>query len=121
MDGHYQAHVQMPYFQGASRQRGKGLGSMAFAVARTALPIFKKFILPAAKRIGKTALEFAAPELLEVIAGRTKPKQALKRVAKKTAKAQLGGGVKKKTMKKAPIRKRAPAKSSRVDILQNLS
>ena len=121
MDGYYQAQIQMPYFQGAARQRGRGLGSLALRLGRTALPIFKKFILPTAKRLGKTALEFAAPELLDIVAGRTKPKQALKRVAKKTVKAQLGGGGGVKKKRKPPIRRRAPKKSSRVDILQNLS
>jgi hypothetical protein len=46
--------------------------------------------MPAAKRIGRSAIENAAPELLDIVAGRTKPKQALKRVAQKTARAQLG-------------------------------
>ena len=80
MDGYYQAQVSMPYFKGAARQRGRGLGTLALAVGRTAYPIFKKFVLPTAKRLGKAALESAAPELLELASGRSKPKASLKRI-----------------------------------------
>ena len=71
----------MPYYKGAVRQRGRGLGVAAYAVGRTAIPIIKKYILPTAKRLGKIALTHAAPELIEVATGRSKTKDALKRVA----------------------------------------
>ena len=39
----------LPYFKGVPRQRGRGLGALARTVARTTLPILKKYVLPAAK------------------------------------------------------------------------
>ena len=126
----------MPYFKGAARQRGRGLGTLALAVGRTAYPIFKKFVLPTAKRLGKAALESAAPELLELASGRSKPKASLKRIAKSTLRSQLGGGSggrrrtktatkrKTKTKKKRVIRKKATTKGggrrSAVDLFSNL-
>lgn len=100
MDGYYQNQAQTPYYQGAARQRGRGLGSAALVVGRAAIPLFKNFILPTAKRLGKTALEFAIPELLDIVSGETKPKAALKRVARKTIKAQVGGGRPRKPRKR---------------------
>ena len=116
MDGYYQSQVDMPYFQGTARQRGRGLGAVALRMGRTAIPLLKKYVLPAAKRIGREAIELAVPELMEVVAGRANPKAALKRVAAKTAKSQLGLGKRKKKTKRV-IRKRKPVKRSRADIL----
>jgi hypothetical protein len=95
MDNYYQSQVSMPYCQGPARQRGRGLLSGMLAL-RTALPLIQKYILPSAKRLGKSVLENALPEVLDVISGRTKIKSAVKRVASKTVKSQLGGGVTKK-------------------------
>ena len=122
MDGYYQAQVQMPYFRGTARQRGRGLGSLAFAIGRTALPIMKKYVFTAAKRIGKSIIENAVPELIEVASGRAKPKEALKRAAKKTVKAQLGSGrvVKKQTQCKKSVKRRRTTKNSRSDIFKNI-
>ena len=45
MDGY-----NLPYFKGVPRQRGRGFGALARTVARTTLPIFKKYVLHAAKK-----------------------------------------------------------------------
>ena len=45
MDGY-----NLPYFKGVPRQRGRGFGALARTVARTTLPILKKYVLPAAKK-----------------------------------------------------------------------
>ena len=121
MDGYYQSQSTMPYYHGAARQRGRGLGSLAIAVGRTAIPLFKKFVLPAAKRLGKTAIEVGAPELLEIVAGNTKPREAIKRVAKQTVRKQLGGGkrVKKRIIKKRKVT-RVSRKKRQVDLFKNL-
>ena len=48
--------------------------------------------MPAAKRIGADMLEFAAPEIGEVISGRKSFKSAATSVGKQTMKKQLGEG-----------------------------
>ncbi len=117
---------RIPYYSGAARQRGQGLGTLALTVGRAALPILRNVILPSAKRLGKELLQQGTPELLDVVAGNIKPKQALKRTAKKTIRKQLGLGrprkrrtTKRKTRKRI-IRKRKRVQRSRADILGNL-
>ena len=46
----------LPYFSGHYRQRGSGFGALASGIGRTALPLARKFIIPAAKRDGKKLL-----------------------------------------------------------------
>ena len=54
MDSYYTNQASaLPYFSGHYRQRGSGFGALASGIGRIALPIARKFILPAAKRVGK--------------------------------------------------------------------
>ena len=50
----------LPYFSGHYRQRGSGFGAFASGFAR-------KFILPAAKRVGKELLLKSVPEFMDVV------------------------------------------------------
>ena len=59
--------VEIPYCRAIGRQRGKGLGALAQVFGRTAIPFLRKYVVPAAKRIGVDMLKFAAPEIGEVI------------------------------------------------------
>ena len=54
--------VEIPYYRGAGRQRGRGFGALAQVFGRTEIPFLRKYIVPAAKRIGADLLEFAVPE-----------------------------------------------------------
>ena len=69
-----------------------GFGALAQVIGRTAIPFLRKYVIPAAKRIGADMLEFAAPEIGEVISGRKSFKTAAKGVGKKTLKKQLEKG-----------------------------
>ena len=83
------------YYRGPVRQRGSGLGSLALKVARHALPIFSKYVLPSAKRVGKEFAVNLLPEVLDLVTGQEPPshfKKAIKRAAGKTVKKQLGTG-----------------------------
>ena len=82
--------VEIPYYRGVGRQRGRGFGAVAQVIGRTAIPFLRKYIVPAAKLVGADLLEFAAPEIGEVFSGRMSFKSAPKIVGKKTLKKQLG-------------------------------
>ena len=40
--------VEIPNYRGVGRQRGRGFGELAQAIARTAIPFLRKYIVPAA-------------------------------------------------------------------------
>ena len=80
----------LPYFSGHYRQRGSGFGALASDLGRIALPLARKFILPAAKRVGKELLLQSVSELVDVIAKKS-AKQALKNTISNTVKKQTGG------------------------------
>ena len=83
--------VEIPYYRGVGR-RGRGFGALAQVIGRTAIPFLRKYVVPAAKRIGADMLEFAVPEIGEVISGRKSFKTTAKSVGKQTLKKQLREG-----------------------------
>jgi hypothetical protein len=129
MEQHYINQVSMPYFAGPARQRGRGLLTAAAVagVARTIYPIakpfFKKYVVPAAKRFGKSFVQNFAPEIKDVVRGKTKLKTSVKRAARKSIKAQVGGGRRlnnnKRKRKTTPSKKKNCSKSSRL-LFKNL-
>ena len=62
-------------------------------MGRVALPLARKIIWPAAKRIGRDFLVQGAPELVKVATKRKSAKQALKSTVTKTARKQSGGSL----------------------------
>ena len=72
--------VEIPFYRGVGRQRGRGFGALAQVIGRTAIPFFRKNIVPAAKRVGADLLELAVPEIAEVVSGRKNFKTAAKSV-----------------------------------------
>ena len=84
--------VEIPYYRAVGRQRGRGFGALAQVIGRTAVPFLRKYVVPAAKLIGADMLEFAVPEVAEVVSGRKNFKTAAKSVGKKTLRKQLGEG-----------------------------
>ena len=50
--------VEIPFFRGVGRQRGRGFGALALVIVRTAIQLLRKYIVPAAKRVGADLLEF---------------------------------------------------------------
>ena len=89
--------VEIPYFRGVGRQRGRGFGALAQVIGRTAYPFLRKFIVPAAKRVGAELLEFAVPQIAEVVSGRKNFKTAAKNVGKQTLRKELGEGSRTRT------------------------
>ena len=92
MEAYYHNQATMPHFSGHYRQRGSGFGALAMGIGQVALPLNRKFIVPAAKHIGRELLVQAAPELLDIATRKKTPKQALKNTVKNTIKKQVGAG-----------------------------
>ena len=76
--------VETPYYRGVGRQHGREFGSLAQVIGRTAIPFLRKYIVPAAKCVGADLLEFAVPEIAEVVSGRKNIKTAAKSVGRQT-------------------------------------
>ena len=76
----HQNTLELPYHKGIGRQRGRGFGALAQVIGRTAILFLKKYIVPAAKRVGADLLEFAVPEVADVVSGKKNFKTAAKSV-----------------------------------------
>ena len=121
--------VEIPYYRGVGRQRGRGFGALAQVIGRTAIPFLRKYIVPAAKRVGADLLEFAVPEIAEVVSGRKKIKTAAKSVGRQTLRIQLGegsrrgkGGSRKRSASRViPTKSAKQISRSRRDIFTNIS
>ena len=70
--------VELPFYRGVGRQRGRGFGAIAQVIGRTAIPFSRKYIVPAKERVGADLLDFAVPENAEVVSGRKNFKTAVK-------------------------------------------
>ena len=88
--------VEIPYYRGFDRQRGRGFGALAQVIGRTTIPFLRKYIVPAANRVGADFLEFAVPEIAEAVSGRKNYKTA-KSVGRQALRKQLGDGSRKWT------------------------
>ena len=111
--------VEIPYDRAVGRQRGRGFGALAQVIGRTAIPFLRKYVVPAAKRVGADLLEFAVPEIADVVSGRKNFETAAKNVGKKTLKKQLGEG--KKQSRIIPTKSTKQSSRTRRDIFPNIS
>ena len=84
--------AEIPYYRGVGRQRGRGFGALAQVIGRITSPVSRTNLAPAAKSVGADLLEFAVPEIAEVVSGRKNFKTAAKTVGRQTLKKQLGEG-----------------------------
>ena len=105
---------ELPYYKGIGRQRGRGFGALAQVIGRTAIPFLRKYIVPAAKRVG----EFAVPEVADVVSGKKNFKTAAKSVGRQTMRKQLGGGMQKRSI---PVKSLKRSSRSRKDIFINIA
>ena len=83
MEAYYHNQATMPHFSGHYRQRGSGFGALAMGIGRVALPLARKFIVPAAKRIGKELLVQTAPELIDIATRKKNAQTSLEKHSKK--------------------------------------
>ena len=84
--------LELHYYKGFERQRGRGFGALAQGIGRTAIPFFRKYMVPAAKRMGADLLEFAVAEVADVVSGKKNFRTAAKSAGRQTLRKQLGVG-----------------------------
>ena len=114
--------VEIPFYRGNGRQRGRGFDALAQVIGRTAIPFLLKYIVPAANRVSADLLEFAAPEYAEVVSGRKNFKTAEKSMGRQTLRKQLGSGSRKWTASRViPTKSAKQFSRSRKDIFRNAS
>ena len=114
--------VEIPYYRGVGRQRGRGFSALAHVIARTAIPFLRKYIVPDAKRVAADLLEFAAPDVAEVVSGRKDLKTAAKSVGRQSLRKHLGTGSRKRTANTViPTKSAKQISRSRRDIFTNIS
>ena len=89
--------VEIPFYRGVGRQRGRGFGALAQVFGRSAIPLLRKYIVPASKRVGADLLVFDVPEIAEAVGGRKNIKTAAKSVGRQTLRKQLGSGSRKRS------------------------
>ena len=87
---------EIPFYRGVGRQRGLGFGALAQVFGRTANPVLRKYIVPAAKRVCADLLDFSVPENAEVVSGRKNFTTIAKSVGRQTLRKQLGSGSRKR-------------------------
>ena len=110
--------LQLPYYKGIGRQKGRGFGALAQVIGRTAIPFLRKYIVPAAKRVGADLLEFAKPEVAAFVSEKKNFKSAAKNAGRQTLRKQLGGGKQKKSI---PVKILKRSIRSRRDIFTNIA
>ena len=88
--------VDIAFYRGVGRQRGREFGALAQVIGRTDIPFLRKYIVSAAKRVGADLLEVVVPEITEVVSGRRNFKTAAKSVGRQTLRKQLGSGSRKR-------------------------
>lgn len=127
MDAYYNNQISLPYYSGAARQRGSGIGALAATIVPMALPLFRNVLFPAAKKFARNLAVEALPEVSDVLEGKKSFKKAAKRsLSRATVKSiQRGSGGRKRkrtqSRKRSTTRKKSKGvKRSRLDILSNL-
>ena len=113
--------VEIPFYRGFGRQRGLGFNALAQVIGKTGIQHLRKYIVPAAKRVGADLLEIAVSEIAEVVSGRKNFKTAAKSAGKQILRKQLGSGSRKRTASKViPTKSAEQISRLRQDIFTNI-
>ena len=67
--------VEIPFNKSVDRQRGRGFGTLAKVIGRTANPFLRKYIVPAAQRVGAVLLDFLRQKLQRLLVVETTSRQ----------------------------------------------
>ena len=90
--------LDVPFYKGIGRKRRLGFGALAQVIGRTAIRFLRKYIVPAAKRVGTHLLDIAVAEIADAVSGRKKLKTAAKNVGRQILRQQLDSGSKKRNV-----------------------
>ena len=88
--------VEILFYRGVGRQRGRGFGALAQFIRKIAIPFLKNYLVPAARRIGADMLGFAVREIADLVSGNQKFKAAAGNVGRQTLKENNSGGGRRK-------------------------
>ena len=110
--------LEFRHYKGIGRQRGRGFGAPAQVNGRTAILFLRKDIVTAAKRAGADLLEFAVPEVVDVVSGKKNLNTAVKSVGRQTLRKQHGVGRQKSNI---PVKILKRSSRSRKDIFNNIA
>ena len=119
--------IEFPYYRAVGRQRERGFGALAQVIGRTAIPFLRKNVVPAANLLQTgtaNLLDFAVPEIAEVVSRRKNFKMAAKSVGRQTLRKQLGEGSRRggsKQRKIIPTNSTEQSSRSRRDFFTNIS
>ena len=114
--------VEIPFYGGIGRQHGRGFSVLAQGFGRTELPFLRKYIVRISKHVGADLMEFAAPEIAQVVSGGKNFKTAANSVGIKTLRKELGSDGRKRTASRVFLTKSAKQTSwSRSDISTDIS
>ena len=114
--------IEIPFYRGVGRQRGRGFGALAQVIGRTAITFLRIYTVPAAKRVVADLLEFAVPEIAEVVSGRKNIKTAAEGVGRQTLRKQLDSGSRKRSASRVfPTKSAKQVSRSRRDLFTNIS
>ena len=58
--------LEIPYYKGIGRQRGRGFVALAQFIGKTAILFLRKYIVPAAKHVNDDLLELAVQDVADV-------------------------------------------------------
>ena len=114
--------VEISFFRRVGRQRGRGFSALAQVLEGPAIPFLRKYIVPAAKRVGADLLEFVVLKIAEVVCGKKNFKTAAKGVGRQTLRKQLGSGSRKRSPSRViPTKSAKQISRSRTDFFANIS
>ena len=114
--------IEIPFYRGVGRQHGRGFGALAQVNGRAAIPFLRKYVVSAAKRVGADLLEFAVPDIAEVVSGRKNIKTAAKSVGRQTLRKQLVSDSRKRSASRViPTKSAKQISRSRRDLFTNIS
>ena len=114
--------IEIPFYRGVGRQRGRGFGALVQVIGRTAIPFLPKYFGAATKRVVADLLELAVPEITEVVSGRKIIKTAAKSVGRQTLRKQFGSGSRKRSASRViPTKSAKQISRSRRDIFTTTS